>query len=123
MNTLSIGNIKNGDKGVKCDRSTPLGNPFFMKRDGSNRDAVCDAFQDYHDLIVNEEMLPFTAAQRVKRKYRLDLAMAFKFPTNQEYLAALAEIQPGDKLICWCFPLRCHCQTHVNHKLAEWGKE
>lgn len=40
-------------KNIKIDRSSPLGNPFYMK-DESKRDEVCDKYESYFQNKVKE---------------------------------------------------------------------
>lgn len=123
MIDLSIGHIKDGSEGRRCDRATPLGNPFEMKTE-ADRDPVCDAFQEYHDLILGG-MNPPEAFYTVATHRSISTTTRFKFPTREEYLNALAGIKKGDRLLCWCVtkraPKRCHCQTLVSHKQQEWA--
>lgn len=123
MIDLSIGHIKDGSEGRRCDRATPLGNPFEMKTE-ADRDPVCDAFQEYHDGILAGRS-PENSAESAKISWSVPISKRFKFPTREEYLNALAGIKKGDRLLCWCAskrnPKRCHCQTLVSHKQQEWA--
>jgi hypothetical protein len=66
---------------VYCGRPGPYGNPFVIPRDG-NRDEVCDRF----DLWVRQP-----AQKDLRNRARREMK--------------------GRDLLCFCAPLRCHCDT------------
>lgn len=75
----------------KCDRTTPLGNPFNTG-DPSLRDEVCDKYHAYFYQCLNPDLAP------------------------PGFLEQLDEMQKAHKerditIGCWCKPLRCHCET------------
>ena len=73
----------------KVDRSSPVGNMFYM-HDESERDAVCDKYElHFRKLITYSE-----SAQRYLK----------------EMLDALKEYGHIE-LYCWCAPKRCHAST------------
>ncbi len=79
----------------KCDRSTPLGNPFIMHSE-SERDQVCDKYHDWFYTNLNPDLSPVN------------------------FLDYLDEIlqqvrKRSVTLGCWCVPKRCHCET-----IKEW---
>lgn len=75
---------------VKVDRTTPVGNPFFMKGE-SQRNEVCDKYEKWFAK-------------------QLELDDNFKF---KEYLKnIIIKAQTNDiALGCWCYPKRCHAET------------
>ena len=85
---IKIGNVKLGDEGEYCGRPSPLGNPFHMH---GNREYVCDMYDKYlykkieegDEAILNELT-------------RLDI-----LHRNKGELT----------LLCFCAPLRCHCES------------
>ncbi len=87
---IKIGNITtfkpDGSITIKVDRSSPLGNPFYMGNE-SLRDFVCDRYEAYfnapHPIIFNDEL------NRIVE------------------LAKTNDIT----LLCWCYPKRCHAET------------
>jgi hypothetical protein len=74
---------------VKVDRSSVLGNPFYMKSEAM-RDDVCDKYEAYFRKEVedkNSKLLP-----ELRRIYKL---------------AKVGKVQ----LVCHCAPRRCHADT------------
>lgn len=73
------------------DRSSPLGNPFFMDNE-SQRDEVCDKYEVWFYKMLEENV-------------------------NESFLAHLQEIYEAAlqskevALLCWCAPKRCHAET------------
>lgn len=73
---------------IKIDRSSVLGNPYYMHNE-SERDEVCDKYEMWirtTNRPVREEIM------RIKK------------------LAESNNIALG----CWCFPKRCHGETIIN---------
>ena len=89
---IKIGNKRRGDKGEYCGRSTPLGNPFTMVSTSiAERNRVCDAYDKWlWDSIRRQD------ENIVKELDRLN-----KIHKDTGELT----------LLCWCAPLRCHCET------------
>jgi hypothetical protein len=81
---------------IKVDRSTVVGNPFYMRtQTKSERDIVCDKYDVYF-----------------KEKMRNDpLFMAFV--NHIVELGRTKDIALG----CWCFPKRCHAETILEYIL------
>ena len=76
---------------MKADRSSPVGNPYEIGRDG-NRDAVCDKYEQEFERLRG---IPFFEA----------------------YLQSLLRIYKRHgklRLWCWCAPKRCHVRTIKN---------
>lgn len=100
---IRIVNLKNykleeGEVLFKVDRSTVLGNPFFMK-DESCRDEVCDKYEIYFYQQIELENVRFV--QKLDKLYNL------------------AQTQ-NIVLACWCFPKKCHAETikeYIERKL------
>jgi hypothetical protein len=78
---------------IKIDRSSTLGNPFYMSNEGS-RDEVCDKYQIYFDKIIKEGQNSHFINE-LRRIYRL---------SKTKNIA----------LGCWCYPKRCHAQTIIS---------
>lgn len=73
------------------DRSSPLGNPFFMSSE-SQRDAVCDQYETYfYQMLAENVNKPFIEALYKIIKAHLSGADVY--------------------LACWCAPKRCHAET------------
>jgi hypothetical protein len=84
----------------KVDRTTSLGNPFYMKSE-DQRDFVCDAFEKWSkDCLLKgiETSNYFNELLRVYKKHgKL-------------------------RLFCWCVPKRCHAET-IRDMILEKIKE
>ena len=74
---------------IKVDRSSILGNPFYMK-DESKRNEVCDKYEEYfyNKLIYKDDVLDLLRNMiNIYKKYgKL-------------------------RLFCWCAPKRCHAEV------------
>ena len=87
---------------VRVDRHSLLGNPYSMK-DESDRDRVCDQYQEYFDNKV---------------------ARANDNPGFMNELRMLEDIflQNGRlDLFCWCAPKRCHAETIRDYLIKSLG--
>lgn len=74
---------------VKVDRTTSLGNPFFMSDEGC-RDIVCDQYEKW-----------FSAS----KESSIELS---------SFLSDIIDIYKKHgklRLFCWCAPKRCHAET------------
>ena len=94
---IRIVNIKNyrtqeNEVLVKVDRTSVLGNPFFMK-DESKRDEVCDKYKNHFNSKVYSDMRFIAELNRIRDLIRSGKSVA---------------------LACWCFPKRCHAETIKN---------
>lgn len=87
------------------DRTSPLGNPFFMK-DESYRDNVCNKYQIFFNKQINGSST--SSKQFIKELQKL--IQAYK--------------QYGQlRLFCWCSPKRCHSETIREFILEKINKE
>ena len=77
------------DCDVRVDRSTVLGNPFYMNEE-SERDKVCDKYETYFAKQLHEDS---------------------DFLKEVERIVALYQIYGELNLFCWCSPKRCHAET------------
>lgn len=93
--TVKVVNIRYDSCDFRCDRSTPLGNPFYMLSE-FQRDEVCDRFHDYFHENLNPDNAP---------------------PAFLTYLDQImkAACESDIRLGCWCAPKRCHCQTIADY--------
>lgn len=103
-------------KRVRCDRKTPLGNPFDIRGKEALRDAACECFEEYCDLIINHDHEPGYAARQVLNKFRvkfpdLRLSPVWERPSRAKFLKEFMAIKEEDMLMCHCFPKRCHCES------------
>lgn len=114
-----VGHIKS-QIGLKCDRTSPLGNPFSMQGEWA-RDGVCDAYAKYFDAVVTEGISPDQALAKVNSEYGFLIPRGFMIPSRETFMEALSKIGEHTTLLCWCAPKRCHCDTiaeFVNQKNA-----
>lgn len=74
---------------IRCDRKTPLGNPYWM-RDESHRKDVCNRFKLY---------LPDA--------YKYNLQLRDKI--NE--IIFLVRAGQDVNLQCWCAPKQCHTES------------
>jgi len=79
---MEIVNLKREKCDVRCDRTSILGNPFHIGRDGT-RDEVCDKYKEYFIGMIN------------------------KYP---KFKTAVLSIR-GKRCGCWCAPDRCHLEV------------
>lgn len=75
---------------IKVDRSSVLGNPFYMKTE-LNRNQVCDDYKVYFKSKIESNDI--------------------KFKNELNRLLNLGEIYGKLNLFCWCAPKRCHAET------------
>lgn len=87
---IYIGNIKHGAIGEYCGRPSPLGNPFAITRH-QDRNKVCDLYKEwlYKKIEAKDE------------KVLVELSR----------LAYILKHDGEITLLCYCAPLRCHCDT------------
>ena len=78
-----------GEVLIKVDRSSVLGNPFFMHNE-SERDLVCEQYEDYFNKQISKRNADFINALR-----------------NIYKVAQTHDVALG----CWCYPKRCHAET------------
>ena len=78
---------------VKCDRSSPLGNPYVMKDEWERLD-VCMRYEVYLWDKVRE--WNNKVCDELNRLYLI----------YKKYWML--------NLYCWCFPKRCHCESIKN---------
>ena len=120
---LVTANLKITRVGIRCDRSSFLGNPFDLKSE-ADRASVCDGFKKYLWSIVGHGRSPVDAANTIAVSMGLPISAKWRSPTTEQFLAALDQVvqAPDDtKLLCWCAPLRCHCDEYVSYR--EWVEQ
>jgi hypothetical protein len=92
LGDIKIGRVNSpmiGYISIRCDRKTPLGNPFYMSNE-SQRIEVCNKFEAY---------LPEAyATDHVIRSEVTNIAM---------------HVESGHNVLlqCWCAPKKCHCDS------------
>lgn len=79
--------LNDGEVLIKVDRSSVLGNPFYMHNE-SERDKVCDDYAKFMQiqLFFNESFI-----KEIYRIYEISL-------------------KKDVALGCWCYPKRCHAE-------------
>lgn len=95
--SIRIVNLKNyklneNEVLIKVDRTSPVGNIFIMHNE-SERDEVCDKYDEYFNKarhIANTDFLDYLRRIYVTAK-KQDVALG-----------------------CWCYPKRCHAETIKN---------
>lgn len=75
---------------MKVDRTSVLGNPFFMQFE-TQRNEVCDKYEEYFKSKINNK--------------------DFEFMNELCNLLKLYEEYGKLRLFCWCSPKRCHAET------------
>ena len=83
---------------VKVDRSSVLGNPFYMANE-SKRDEVCDKYEAYFKSSIQN--------------------MESAFYKEVERLYTILKKYGKLELFCWCAPKRCHAETIKNYLEAK----
>jgi hypothetical protein len=113
---VKIDNLRNTKIGIRVDRSSALGNPFDLvnTRDVVMRLRVCNAYQEYFDLI-EKGAEPINIVKLLCTKYFVSIHSTWKAPNRRMFLEALSDIGANDTLLCWCTPELCHALT-----IKEW---
>jgi len=94
MNMRTVKPTESGD--IKVDRSSVLGNPFFMDNE-YERDEICDKYQVMFDKIIRQGVV------------LCEKDAAFMREIGR--LIIIHKIYGKLRLFCWCSPLRCHAET------------
>lgn len=99
---IEICNLRNcrcvNEYDVKVDRSSILGNPFYMK-DESMREEVIRKYNDYFLDKINEDG---------------------KFKDEFYRLISIYKKYKKLRLFCWCAPKKCHAEVikfYIEYKL------
>jgi hypothetical protein len=114
MVNILVGNLRNGfpTNGIRADRGTALGNPFVMT-DESNRDAVCDAFDEYFKAVMRGEE---PNLNQIAIKYKVPLSRKYKgIPSAIRKEIDRLKKEDNFTLMCWCNPNRCHLLAIKNY--------
>lgn len=110
---ITIGNLRQTTEGIRCDRTSVLGNPFHMRSE-KERLNVVKAYKRYLSGVAINEEDPSILVSRMADKYSLQVSNTWKRPTSRQFLQELSRIQQLSitediTLLCWCAPLACHC--------------
>ena len=84
---------------VKCDRSSPLGNPVGLRGDESKRDWACEYYASWfkNEVLTKNNWEAYEELMRLRALYREHRQL---------------------RIFCWCSPKRCHTET-----IVQWLKE
>lgn len=101
---LRVANIRTESIGYRCDRSSPLGNPFKLENKTlENRIEVVQAHKRFlESMLLNKSI-----------EEKLD--PSYKQVSRYEYLDTLGKAfrDPSKTLLCWCYPQKCHCDNYI----------
>ena len=93
---ITIKNLRNekpqNEYDIKVDRSSVLGNPYFLKYE-ELRDDVCNKYKMYFYKKIKTDETFIKELRRISAIYR-------KYGKLN--------------LFCWCYPKRCHAETIKN---------
>jgi len=80
------------DYDVKCDRTSPLGNPVGLQDDESKRNWACDYYSNwfYTEVLTGHKIGAYNELMELQYLY-------------DKYKRL--------RLFCWCVPKRCHVET------------
>ena len=90
--------ITKGSKGVGewCDQRSPLRNPFSLIH-AKYRDAVCDAYAEYFEAMLNRDFSTVGAVVKmacaIAWKYDVPISYKFKMPIAPKFCQALVQLQ------------------------------
>ncbi len=89
--TITVVNLRKQEADFKCDRPSPLGNPFYMRSE-HERHTVCNQYETLFQKYLNPDLAPVGWL---------------------EYLDKILQAakEKNITLGCWCAPKRCHCDT------------
>lgn len=130
---ITVANLRNTTDGLRCDRVTPLGNPFVLmaKEPIATRKTCVAAYGFYLHLVANEGHEPIDAIKAVQSRQKPGqpplVVAATKKPSRESFLSYLAEIEnqyrekPQLTLLCWCAPLACHCDRIADYLRWKYG--
>lgn len=99
MHKILIGSLRSNAKTkkglhIRCDRLSPLGNPFPIGINNSRTDSIKAYADNWNELIANSKAAAY-----------------FNFIKEQSKKRDIV-------LMCWCAPLACHCDI-IKAKLEE----
>ena len=86
------------------DRTSPLGNPFFIQAE-HDRNGACIYYEKWFDSLLQD------VPREQERKNE-----AIKYLAS---LVAVYRLYGKLRLFCWCAPKRCHARTIKNYILGE----
>ena len=97
----------------RCDRQSPVGNPYFMHNE-SERDLVCEKYWQLFDPIMTDTYLndddKVQGMWATVKEFRDYINRIVTFHAEHGHVT----------LACWCSPKRCHCETIKKWILNPW---
>lgn len=93
---------------VTVDRSSVLGNPFYMCN-SSDRDRVCDLYKRYFDALVANDTAVLNDMNISNERRTAEFRD--KFMDKLAELVSIYKKHGSLLLYCWCAPRRCHAET------------
>lgn len=102
--------LRDGEVLIKVDRSSVLGNPYYMNGESfSQREYVCDMYQyEYFNKITDKNMSDEDVNKYLGKRINRS---AFMNELRRIYVIAKEQ---DVALGCWCAPRRCHAETIKN---------
>lgn len=131
----------NQGAGIWCDRRSPLGNPFPMRHQ-SERDRVCDAYQEYFDWMLQSDagwqeatklVVAISHEHDVAYSIGFDIPSPARFRKEFDRFSTPLKADGNLTLKCWCINVevksradlvqkkRCHCLSIAGYLLPEVG--
>ncbi len=114
---MRVASLKDTKDGIRCDRSSIMGNPFEMKKE-SDRPLVIEACRRYLWLVLCCGYNPEDAIEIVCRSLPVAVSPKRKRCSANELLRAIDSIPDDSTLLCWCAPKPCHCDVIIKYR--EW---
>ena len=85
----------------RCDRQSPVGNPYTMHNE-SERDEVCEQYAILFDQTMHNN--------NNTSKFKAYIQRIVDFHKQHGHVT----------LACWCAPKRCHCEIIKQWVLKPW---
>jgi hypothetical protein len=110
---------------VRIDRTTILGNPFYLANDASDddQDFNLKMYRIYLDSVIRKSCYPREIANRLANSYELTIPDTWQRPDRQTFLVEIDRLvelvqERPIELLCFCAPKRCH--GDVLKSAIEW---
>ncbi|ABW31119.1 DUF4326 domain-containing protein [Acaryochloris marina] len=116
MPTIHIANLRKSRQlqpGVRCDRGTPLGNPFHMFAE-SERDRCIAAFRVFlYEVAILGNEPSQDLIRRIAEQHKIMPSGSYKPFGRGAMMAALEALGQKSEvtLLGWCHPKPCHCDV------------
>lgn len=127
MVLINVNNLKRKREGIRCDRLSILGNPFYMRHEGE-RERVIKAFEEYFYECLNSPPNYIVSLQSIADNHNVVVAYNWK-PLKagdiQQSIKTLLDqliISKQITLLCWCKPKDCHLDIVKDYLLSQYSK-